>query len=484
MLIIMSQESGPPSQSSISAILYLLDCPLYRGGLRMTAEGLESKKGSTFPETEGIYWLYRQPQAHWLQWQARARALLAAQDKQTTLLAEERAVLPPDASPLTENRLELLREGRLHNRKVYSEILAPLLKVQEGEGGGPKGDQLQWTASLAESLPSHQNMASYHEVLFRDWAWENGENKAAFDLLQRLWLGKDYGSKSGLPMGDKVVAVLGSGAGRLAVDLHHHFKPKASLLIDINPLLHLAAHRLIRGESFQLYEFPHPPLSHEQVAVAQLCENPYGPQPDMHLLFADVSQLPLKPQSLDVVVTPWLIDIIPEDLPSFIRRVNRVLKQGGLWLNFGPLGFETRSLAQRLCFAEVKELLEQSGFALEVDFQERVPYLQSPHSSHGRVETVFCFRGKKLKEVKEPKRFDYLPSWLRDWAEPIPVTNFTAELALINKVHYEITAIIDGRVSFSEIALAMEQNYGMTRSQAEETLFSILLKVHESSLRI
>ena len=469
------------NMSADSRVLSHLQCPI-------TDQAMDSRRLAEFPQTQGIYWLYRNPQAHFLQWKARAELLLAGESQRLSQIEAEIAQGEAAASKYTLERLELLRKGQVFNFQAYREILAPLLSPQGLDVSSQGLSQVDWASGLAETLPSHQTLSSYQDNLFRDWAWNNGENEAALELIKRLWpdsLRLKLNTSTGPTEGEQAfhLTVLGSGAGRLAVDLHRHFRPQLSLLVDINPFLHLVAQRLIQGESVELYEFPHPPLSHDQAAVLHRCENPYGPQRDIHLLFADVSNLPFQRKSLDLLITPWLIDIVPEDFRAFARRLNRYLKPGGAWLNFGPLGFDRRMLSQRLCFAEVQEALTEAGFVVEIEFQERQSYLQSPHSSHGRVETLSCFRAKKVKEAKEPKRFEYLPSWLTHLDQPIPASAALAELALINKVHFEVTAIIDGQKSFRQISNLMVQSYGMTQAQADETLFAILFKIHESSLR-
>jgi len=61
---------------------------------------------------------------------------------------------------------------------------------------------------------------------------------------------------------------------------------------------------------------------------------------EFHFVLADVLRAPFADHAFDTVVTPWLIDIVSDDLPVFAARINRLLKPGGRWLNFGSLAFD------------------------------------------------------------------------------------------------------------------------------------------------
>lgn len=84
-----------------------------------------------------------------------------------------------------------------------------------------------------------------------------------------------------------------------------------------------------RGEKLRMYEFPIAPKSLEDDAVKRTLKAPEKTNEEFHLVLGDALRAPFTAQSFDTVVTPWLIDIIAEDLPVLGARDNR----GDVWRN-------------------------------------------------------------------------------------------------------------------------------------------------------
>ena len=100
--------------------------------------------------------------------------------------------------------------------------------------------------------------------------------------------------------------------------------------MDFNPLLLLVAQAVTRGEKLHLYEFPIAPLALEDDAVLRTLAAPEPVDGSFQLVLGDALRPPFREEAFDTVVTPWLIDIISEDLPVFSARINRLLKKEGL----------------------------------------------------------------------------------------------------------------------------------------------------------
>jgi hypothetical protein len=116
--------------------------------------------------------------------------------------------------------------------------------------------------------------------------------------------------------------VLGAGAGRLAYDLHQQLPADNTVALDFNPLLALVAARAVSGEGVELWEFPVAPRSIGDHAVLRTLVAPEPVRDGFHLILGDVLRPPLVTGSIDVVVTPWVVDILPEDFRHFAARVN------------------------------------------------------------------------------------------------------------------------------------------------------------------
>lgn len=70
----------------------------------------------------------------------------------------------------------------------------------------------------------------------------------------------------------------------------------------------------------------------------------------------------------DTIVSVFFLDTGPNPL-EYIRLVHRILKQGGYWLNFGPLTYHHEdsqdTLSLELPFQTILNLVEKCGFKLE-----------------------------------------------------------------------------------------------------------------------
>jgi hypothetical protein len=292
-------------------------------------------------------------------------------------------------------------------------------------------------------LPSMSGPAAVlkcYENLFRDWSWGESEAEQSFALVERLApdeLGR--------------LAVYGAGAGRLAVDVHTRLAPRATVALDLNPLPLLVAARLIRGEPVSLPEFPVGPHSEEEVVVAQELRCPSAVGPGLTLAFADSLCPPFAAESLDTVLTSWVIDALDADLHDTARAIAGVLRRGGTWLNMGPLRFD-RSWAESYGIGEVHEIVAGAGFEVTLSFRDCIDYFKSPHSGSLRRETVYCFAARKIVSAGPLRTTGVYPPWLSNPDEPIPLTASTLALRRSSVFTNGILSLVDGRRSLRDIA--------------------------------
>ena len=312
--------------------------------------------------------------------------------------------------------------------------------------------------------------------MHRDWCWGDAENNASLEQLQRAV----DANGSGEP-GDTLV--LGAGAGRLAYDLHQSLRPTCTVAVDFNPLLLFIAREMTRGHELQLWEFPLAPRSLDDTAVLRTLSAPEAARDGFSLLFADVLRPPFAPQSFDTVVTPWLIDIVSEDLAVFAKRINHLLKPGGRWLNFGSLAFDHPERRRRYSAEEVVALAEENGFATPSVVEDDIPYMNSPASRHGRIETVLTFCATKQKDVKPAARHKALPDWIVTGKEPVPVLPSFRTQAMSTQIYAFIMSLIDGRRSIDDMARLLEQQKMMTRKEAVPAIRQFLTRMYDDSQR-
>jgi N2227-like protein len=403
--------------------------------------------------------LFQNPGLAKLQWLNKLnkyRAQIRAQQKNAT-----HALNPAthQASALTKDRLQLVIKA-LESQKQEVESLLESFDLDESN------KEVALLSVLANRISSEQHILSYFQNIFRDWAWPTDDNKTALNCIKDIWPSQNI---------EKLV-VLGSGAGRLAYDLAKNNLVKELLLIDINPLLLSVSQKMFNGETANLTEINNYPQSIETITKQwKLCA-PKGAAPiEAKHIWGDAINLPFKEHSLTAVLTPWFIDIIPEDFTQFAKRLNTRLQNNGYWFNFGPLGFGGPENGGTYTKEELKQILDQSGFKIE-DWQEKkVDYLNSPLSSQNRTESVILWRAKKIKDMVAPKDFSHYPDWLLNTKMAIPRESQFDSLAAQSQLELQILLSIDGKRSIEDIQNLMIPHLKVSQSEANALLLTFFI---------
>ncbi|RME17339.1 MAG: hypothetical protein D6797_02680 [Bdellovibrio sp.] len=408
---------------------------------------------------QDIPWLFKHPQKELLYWKQKSQNLnqyFLNLENQTETERQNTQNLKT-----TNTRLEKLKEAYQQNRKTLQEILNPLWEKEQDSSSFP----------LLSETSLGQEVNAYYANIFRDWVWGEKEIQRQKELLHP-YLSSQKGAS---------LLFFGTGAGRLAWDLSQNHDFSSFISIDINPLLTLTFQKIIHNEKLKLYEFPLSPLSIEQTAILHSIEKKERKNSPSHFiyLFADGMNPPFRKQSFDTILTPWFIDIIPMPFKDFSQRVNTLLKPEGLWINFGPLGFEKKQVSQNFSPEEIEEALTASDFQLLHAENKKEPYLASPYSRFQREEVIYLFIAKKIKSSKTPKEFSPNPKWLSNFQAPIPIEPYLQEEAIKNKVQFEILAAIDGQRSINDICQLMVTHYKMTEEKAKEALLFFLSNLYK-----
>jgi len=417
-------------------------------------------------------WLFSDPQASLLDWKARYNGFVHENASEQQRLAN--ALEDPKLGDLARERIGKLLQARKRHRDQVDDLLQPLglPAIRPGEHSRPLD-------CVHARLPKNQGLMSYYANIFRDWAWNNGENEAMVRAVGSVLRQCDT---DGL---GKLLTV-GAGACRLSYDLHRAWSPDLSVVVDINPLLLFLASRVAHGETIPLYEFPIAPLDTNSFAVLQNCVAPQALSASadgrFRLMFANAMQLPFKPRSFDALLTPWLIDILPESLSTFAPRMNQLLESGGVWMNTGSLAFFHQQESWRYSEEEALQVLEDSGFEILSVAREALPYLQSPVSAHGRVEKVLSFSARKISDVESAAPHEYLPHWLLDTGQAVPATPEFVVTSTDHLLRAQVLAAVDGERSVAEIGELVARQYGLSTEEATAAVKRIFVEVCESRL--
>jgi len=364
----------------------------------------------------------------------------------------------PDLLPRTRQRLARIADGFEAQLAAVDALFEPLEQ---------DADVLPAMAIPSRPEPgSHAAVLECYEHLFRDWVWGERECELSLALLQRAL-------PEGLP---GQVAVYGAGAGRLAVDLHQHFGPARTFALDVNPLPFLVLDRMLAGQAVTLPEFPVDPSSDGEVVVPRDLVRPYAVRDGLALIFADALRPPFAPRALDAVVTSWFIDVARADLRQTASVINRVLRPGGLWVNLGPLRFQT-TLSRSYTIEETHEIVEANAFALVSRDRQDIPYFHSPVSGSHRSDTVFQFVARKTGDVAPVEIPDPLPPWVANPVLPIPITQALVALGKTSMFTTGVLSMIDGTRSIVDLSQALGAAWGVEPARLHDELRAFLARL-------
>jgi len=246
-------------------------------------------------------------------------------------------------------------------------------------------------------------------------------------------------------------------------------------------MLMFVANSVVRGDPLKMHEFPIAPKSLEDDAVLRTLSAPDTVRDEFHLLLGDALRPPFAPQSFDTVVTPWLIDIITEDLPVLGARINSLLKDNGRWVNFGSLAFSSPQRALQYSPEETKGIVAECGFSDPYVSEATIPYMCSPASRHGRQEKVFTFSAYKERQVEQPARHRALPDWIVTGKEAVPLSPSFRTQAMSTQIYSFIMSLIDGKRSLQDMAIVLENQKLMSREEAEPAIRSFLTKMYDDA---
>lgn len=460
---ITSSRDDATAMTTADTLLELLACPrcdapLAAAGAAWRCAGCNVE----FPRVAGIPWLFAEPNAALGEWRGRLHFSLQRLERERQQTAA--ALASGGLRPATRARLENLeRATRDHGARLRT-LLAPLELEQQPAS-------YETYLALRTRLPADQGLTTYYANIHRDWCWGDAENDASLDLLAA--------ALDDVP--PNRVLVLGSGAGRLAYDLHRRTAAGVTVALDFNPLLSIVADNVTRGLSIELYEFPIAPRG--DAAVLRTLAAPAAIRPGLELVLADVHRPPFRRAAFDTVVTPWLVDILPERFDVLCARVNALLGENGRWLNFGSLSFHAADPAARYGLDECRAALEENGFGdLRVEEHE-IPYLSSPASRHARRERVVSWAARKQRDVKKVPRYHALPEWLVRGTDPVPLDDAFRSQTAATRIHAFLMSMIDGRRSIKDMAKLVVEQQLMTAAEAEPALRSFFIKMYDDARR-
>ena len=416
-----------------------------------------------FQSLDGIPWLFADPEASLGEWRNRMQMSLQRLGHDVVQLESE--LKNKDLRQLTRRRVERYKKALEQHRRKLQELLQAL-DVQAMSGS------YESYLALRTRLPVDQGLNTYYDNIHRDWTWGQKENEASIRQIQAV---TQYNANLGNTL------VLGAGACRLAYDIHMQFKAPMTVALDFNPMLLLIAKKVCAGEQVEMHEFPIAPKSLDDDAILRTLSAPEIARDGFELVLGDALRPPFAAGSFDTVVTPWLIDIISEDLPVFGSRINSLLKNDGRWINFGSLAFAAPEQTHRYGPEEIKAIVAECGFSNPYVSEATIPYMCSPASRHGRQERVFTFSAWKKRNVNTPARHRALPDWIVTGEESVPLTRSFRTQAMTTQIYSFMMSLIDGKRTIDEMADILHKQGLMTKQEAVPAIRTFLTKMYDDA---
>jgi uncharacterized protein YbaR (Trm112 family) len=418
-----------------------------------------------FPILEGMPWMFAEPQSALGEWRGRLQFSLQQLSQEIASLDKE--LQNDDMRALSKRRVERYKKALKTHKRSLQKLLQPV-EMQSLQGN------YESYLALRTRMPTDQGLNTYYPNIHRDWSWGDEENKASLKQISAVL--HDHAE-----LGN--VLVLGAGAGRLAYDVHTQLNCTSTVAMDFNPLLMLVARAVTSGKKLSLYEFPIAPLSLEDDAVLRKLAAPEVVDENFHLVIGDALRAPFPDKSFDTIITPWLIDIISEDVSILAARINNLLGENGRWVNFGSLAFSNPERARCYSPEETKAIVAENGFSDPYVSQATIPYMSSPASRHGRQERVFTFSAYKERDVEKPGRYAALPDWIVTGKEPVPLSPSFRQQAMTTQIYSFVMSLIDGKRSIKDMAVVLENQKLMTKEEAESAVRSFMTKMYDDSKR-
>jgi SAM-dependent methyltransferase len=261
------------------------------------------------------------------------------------------------------------------NQRLYEHVTRPVLEV--ARGSAPVSALATMFAASGEAWA----LTSLLKYFYADWGRPRDEVR---ELLCND--ARQYARAGGNAL------VLGCGAGGLVHDLAIDYGFACGVDASVPSLL--LAKELCEGASFECHLEK---AGWKRVAL----QGHAAPRDRMQWVAANALRLPFLDGSFDVVVTQYLLDLVP-DPKRLIAEAHRVLRQGGVWITFGSAPRTLRTGEDFAASAKAMGfdvLVAESRSWAHLDTQALDPW--SHHGVHGALHAVARKAGALPEQAAE-----------------------------------------------------------------------------------
>ncbi len=366
--------------------------------------------------------------------------------------------------PQEKTRLEKSRKAKEHSIQAFNSLLKFL------EYSDIQSEEFQ---SYLSQSPEPSALTPNLDNAFRDWSWGDDEVSDYHSLVNEVLSEQTDFAET---------LCLGAGSGRLCYEVVKSRSYNLGVLNDFNPLLLKIAEHTISGNKLELFEKPVLPEKSDDIYLLRKLECP-KPLKNMNYIVADARTRFLKSHSFSFLFTPWLIDTIDWPLDLFFAHLNQFLKPGGIWVNVGPLHFQSKDLKDQVQSGDIIDFARKAGFDCEVERTKMASYMKCRESGSYRVERIHAFRFKKIRE-SESVEFNPVslePTWMQDPEKKIVLPVDRQRLASGHELNARVLKLVDGKRSLNQIAEIVAKDFNAT---ADKVIFHVAQIIKNSVLRV
>jgi SAM-dependent methyltransferase len=196
--------------------------------------------------------------------------------------------------------------------------------------------------------------------LLRDWT--NTPELGAVDAVIRSALQQEFGN-----IAKTTIAVAGCGAGGLVAGIANDFDSVFGFDLTLSAIY--AARCLLDGKSL---DFAVPSCVQKSGYLSLTAKDGNGGRSHVDLLVMDAFDTAFDDNSIDAVVTSFIVDLLP-DPRRMAREIHRIVRDKGVWINYGPSG--PLNATWRFDQAESAAFFESEGFSVRRTDEYRASYL-------------------------------------------------------------------------------------------------------------
>jgi len=296
----------------------------------------------------------------------------------------EAAEQDPVRAPLLSRAIDAYEANNRYFRRLQDTVLRC---VSEREIEEARKD-----TALPEQYPIDNGLACF----LRDWAWQPHTEQEVATTMETLFEQIDEFAPD-----LETALVPGAGTGRLACEIAGKYRN--CLALDASFHMVRDFYNLLKRE-VQIHEVNlrrNVVRTQDVVQEHRLSLDPPTDKrisevlsaADFSFFVGDALDVPLSDESISAIISVYFIDIVP--VRPLLREVRRLLKPGGLFLNFGPLRYASKDVNNMLSGEELLSLFSISGFENLADTTVTNTQFACPTSITSLLSHNFVFTARK-----------------------------------------------------------------------------------------